>query len=139
MKAAIVKRILFSVAGVGLLAASAALPGCIAFYHTEKIQFRVVDAETQAPIPRAKISTDYATMFVFNNPEPAESITSEDGRAVIPISTCTPYLSVEAEGYVTLKWQRLVLQNGNSVSDRFRMAVSPDVENTVSLRAEREH
>ena len=71
------------------------LQGCIAFYKTEEVQLRVVDAATDAPIPGARVHVRHHSMFVINPPPSGDAATDSNGRATV---RCVP-------NWVVVSWE----------------------------------
>src|SRR5688572_12873537 len=61
--------------------------GCIAIYRHHDVKVRVVDGETQQPVPKASVDVRYRSMWNWNPPPPVHSLTDANGEATLRLAT----------------------------------------------------
>jgi hypothetical protein len=90
-----------------LLIATAAVPGggCVAFYSHRDVTFRVVDGETEEPIPGATVRVGYEPhYFVLNKPRDRSVKTGSRGGVTVSVAKWWvhdgPSFSFAARGYL---------------------------------------
>ena len=80
---------------------SVLLGGCIAFPSYHPVEVSVRDAETDAPIPNARVMIDYVAVYILNQPKDDAALTNEQGIATLRVSTNTSrYWCASAKGYL---------------------------------------
>jgi hypothetical protein len=114
-------EILAVVHPVGLSCIIAAfVPGCLASYTHEQLTLRVIDAETQQPVPNARVEVNY-TFFgpILNAPRPITKRTNGDGVVQLRVADFDPTWAADAEGY--LLWQAFTYEDmaGDVIPKRF--------------------
>lgn len=102
------------------------LTGCLSFYKYHDVTIKVVDAETNEPIPQAMVTVSYDRMFAMNPPEQQEAVTSSDGLVTVRAANHRGefHLSVTVENYLRSIDNRTVIRSQPG-HDKFRRVVQP--------------
>jgi hypothetical protein len=136
-----------------LVLPAAVQPACISFHSYETIDVRVVDAETDQPIPGVAITVDYprSTLYgallgkasfdkalVINVPRTAKSSTNQDGETSVEVANYKhgAGLRCEAPGYWPQVW--VPIHRRGPIPNKSSLAAFDTANRTVSARFFRE-
>ncbi len=117
-----------------LVVSCVCLQGCINLYSYKPVTVRVVDAETNAPIPNVNVWVGYDAMFSWPCPKRTIAITDEKGEAILRIANFRGGgLSLQAgnrNGYLD---HGAISRDGHRVPAEFRV---PAKEGKNDIQAE---